>query len=255
MKTDGLEIQMVYEHTTTIRDIAFDSDGNHFFSAVDAAGRQGFVYYLSYMGAYEDAGPPWHTIDFGAIGGSWSGHFAFDPSNRFYVSTGSRSPGAIYARTASGFERRYRSDKPIAGIAFQSSRRLLFANDRQTLYALEDFSDRETIYSGPRTSRLQDVAVVTEYEGETCSISGRLEGGVDLWNQTVVNVLGPNLYWRDATALDVRVARDGSYAFEALPPGDYRVFVDIRGDARIPGPLDVVCSAGRRVVNQNFRFG
>jgi len=257
MTTDGLTTRLVYEHGTYIRDIAFDSGGNLFFSESSDTAGDGFIFLLGYLGSDRDAGAPWRRIDLDEIGGYWSGNFAFDPSNKLFVSTGNRGPAAIYEYAASSYVRRYTFDEPITGFAFQQAHRLLFTNHGKSVYALENFSVLSRVFMDDSAGWLTDVAVITGYTGTRCSISGRLHGGSDIWNQTRVNAWGPNVFWRFPASTGARVATDGRYTLIGLPPGDYWLIADVRGDIGRefrPRPLAVVCPGGGRKENQDFRF-
>jgi WD40 repeat protein len=257
MRTNGLESRLVYEHTTYVRDIEFDSRGNLFFSEAAGAGSDGRIYLLGYLGSDDEAGPPWRTIDLDDIDGFWAGHFAFDPSDTLFISTGNRVPAAIYESRAGAFVERYTLDEPITGFAFQSARRLLMTNHGRAVYALDDFTARSTVLSDGDAGWLNDVAVITGYEGATCSITGRLLGGAEIWSLTNVYAKGPNVFWRYPSPTSARIAADGSYTLSALPPGDYWLIADIRADVGRgfePRPRAVVCPAGGRIVNQDFRL-
>ena len=255
MMTDVRETRLVYEHDALIRDIAFDSHGILFFSEASGAGGDKRIYRLGFMGEGE-AGPPLKIIKLNEVGGFWAGNFTFEQSDRLFVSTGNRVPSAIYESTATGFERRYSLNEPITGFTFQTARRLLFTSHSQVVYALEGFSVRSTVHTSSRANWLNDVAVVTSYKGGLCSVSGRLLGGTDLWNQTYVNAYGPNLFWRYVET-DGRPASSGAFAFESIPAGTYWLVTDIHGDVGHvfePQPLPVVCPTEARRTDLNFRY-
>lgn len=256
LKTDGRDVRQVHEHTTYIRDIAFNSRGELFFSEASGGGANGVIHSLGNLETRRKrTAQRVLTVELSQLGGYWGGDFAVSPSDTIFVSTGNRTPGALYERVGSTFERRYSFEESITGFAFTSARRLLFTDHRQTLHALEDFSRRSTFYSVPPDRSMTDVAVVTQPIGARASIFGRLIGGSTLWNLTHIQAKGPNAFWRDAGSRQAKP--DGSYTLDAPAEGHYWVGADIRGDTTrefAPRWQPVRLGRGLQPVSHNFQF-
>ncbi len=87
----GGELTVVYQHTTYLRDIAFDPQGRMYFSEATGASADGRIYRL------EDGGPSlFFTVSLASVGGFWAGHFSFAPDGTLYLSTGNRRGAHIY---------------------------------------------------------------------------------------------------------------------------------------------------------------
>jgi glucose/arabinose dehydrogenase len=87
--------EVVYDHDTYVRDLAFDLDQDGdlvlYFSEATGAGADGKIYRIE-----DDAPVLYRTIALSDVGGSWAGDFAFGEDGTLYLSSGNRVPASIY---------------------------------------------------------------------------------------------------------------------------------------------------------------
>jgi hypothetical protein len=251
-KTDGVSEDTIYTHNTYVRDLAFDSRSRLYFSESSGAHGNGVIYGLN---QHTGKVSRFVTVKLDEIGGFWAGHFAFDSSNRLFISSGNRAPGSIYEYVGGHFRRRFTHSESITGFAFVDNRTLYFTNYRQKLYELREFRHLTVNHEDSRVQWLNDVAFVRVPEGGKCQISGRVTGGEDLWQMTFVEIYGPNVIWRKSAGNSIRVTGSGSYNFRNRPVGRYRVRTDVHGDTPAgfePESHTVNCPGV--VKNINFRY-
>lgn len=251
-KTDGVAEDRIFTHSTYVRDLDFDSRSRMYFSESSGSRDDGIIYHLNpHTGRTTRA----FTVPLAQVGGSWAGHFAFDPADKLFVSSGNITPASIYELEGGRFRQRFTHDEPITGFAFVDDNTLYFTDYQQTLYELRDFEHLSVKQEFADAEWLSDVAIVSVPEGGACHISGRVSGGEELWPITYVEAYGPNLVWRRSAGEPVRVAGDGRYSFRNLPVGRYRIRTDIHGDTPVgfePESRTVNCP--RAVSNIDFTF-
>jgi hypothetical protein len=100
----GREERVVFEHNMFIRDIAFDPNGNLYFSEAKDANGDGVIYKLSPrvnklgpQGSFllsREERPIWIYLK--TVDGFWAGDFTFDEQGNLYLSSGYRAPAFIY---------------------------------------------------------------------------------------------------------------------------------------------------------------
>ena len=178
--------RVVFEHTSYVRDIAVDPNGNFYFSAASGAGSDGAIYELRPR-ANELGSTQRFSISrrrpirvyLNTVDGFWAGDFTFDAQSNLYISSGNHIPAFIYRlpRDPNGVygrpQRVYKDNRgAIKGIAMGPSIRpnmpqdfIYYADWRQTIYKLNirdsrrsrEFSfSEENAQSGNR--HLSDIA-------------------------------------------------------------------------------------------------
>jgi hypothetical protein len=152
--------EIVYEHDTFVRDIAFVAEANDvalFFSEASGAGANGKIYKLV-------QGDPvlYYEVVLEEVGGFWAGDFAFDDQQTLYLSSGNRVPASIYKVTADGRVTEIFRDAegPIAGLTYVPGA-LYYANWRTQIYHLDlSTGERTVVYGNAQQTQLSDVGVI-----------------------------------------------------------------------------------------------
>jgi len=107
-------------------------------------------------------------------------------------------------------------------------------------------------FKNPKYSK--DLIVKKALEVGQCLIKGKASGRpVSVTNNFSVHAYGPN---NDSKFRVSARIKNGRYQLKKLPEGNYRLFVDERGDSPIrvsPSPITVRCSKSG-TVTQNFEF-
>jgi len=194
----------IYTHSTYIRDILLDKDGNIYFSEASGAGANGKIYKIN-------SGPSTATlfqeIELSEVGGFWAGNFIFDTQGNLYISSGNRIPASIYRLRDGIWEEIFTdSSAPIKGLTFLACDLLCYANWRSEIYTLDIQSGtRELIYSNPIHQWVSDIALFrpkiiedTLYEGPkdySCASTCWRDDGtaVDTWDFTDINADNANI--------------------------------------------------------------
>lgn len=162
--------EIVYTHTTYVRDIVIDARDAIYFSEASGAGADGKIYRLS---PASHTASLYQTVRLADVGGFWAGNFTFDTENNLYISSGNRVPSSIYELTGGRWHEVYTEREPIMGLTFLSCDLLCYANWRSAIYMLDlQSGTRELVYSNPAFTWLSDVAFInprveeeTLYEG------------------------------------------------------------------------------------------
>lgn len=98
--------RVVFEHSTYIRDVAVDPNGNLYFSEASGAKSDGRIYKLSprvdelgregrFFISSDSQSSPVH-VRLSTVDGFWAGDFTFDAESNLYLSSGSHIPAFIY---------------------------------------------------------------------------------------------------------------------------------------------------------------
>lgn len=161
MRATGTHATLIYNHSTYLRDIAFDPQGRLYFSEATGAGGDGRIYRLT-----DGVASVFFNVSLAAVNGFWAGHFAFAPDGRLYLSTGNRSSSHLYRVDAGTPVSIY--DAPagesIAGFAFDAAGNIFYADWFHRIYRLTPSNMRTTVLdNGGR--RFSDVAVVSRSVG------------------------------------------------------------------------------------------
>lgn len=231
-RTNGLTEEHIFSFESPIQDLGYDSRGRMYFSVVDED--RAVIYRLD---RHSGKGDPWIELTVETIAqttqGVWNGFFAFSHDDRLFLSVdGAQCPGSsIYEYRQGGLVKRFGHQETIRGFTFVDDQNTIyFANGANRVYELKRFSHLSVKHEESAGRRINDVAFVIVPERGDGAISGRLSGGRQLWNQTSVHALGPNVFWRLLRSSSTRVSDHGSYMLKNLPNGRYRVSTDIRDD-------------------------
>jgi hypothetical protein len=192
----------IYNHTTYVRDIAFDSNGTLYFSEATGARANGKIFRI-------ESGRPtlFQEVELSDVGGFWAGAFTFDTQGNLYISNGNRIPASVYRFRDGSWEEVFTDDsEPITGLTSLACDLLCYANWRSEIYIIDTNSGlRELVYSNPIHLWISDIALLhpqieeeTLYEGTkvyTCnSTCWRDDGTVDdTWDFTDINTNNANI--------------------------------------------------------------
>lgn len=151
--------EVVYQHTTYIKDIAFGpepitgtpaSGGSPlrlFFSEATGAGG-GKIYYLDNSN---------HPVLYYHVRVPWAGNFAFDEDGVLYLSSGNRMPAKLYKVQGGVMHILYQHTEPLKGFVVRDGR-VYFANWRGSICRLDLASGHvEEIFRNPKIKWLSDV--------------------------------------------------------------------------------------------------
>jgi hypothetical protein len=254
--TDGLREERIFSFAAPIQDLDLDSRGRMYLSAI--GGEKGVIYYWN---SRTGRTTRFVAFPFRSLAdqtrGFWNGYFAFDPSDRLFLSIDGPQPGgsSIYEYDRGRLRERFTHRERITGFTFVNEDTIYFTNSSTRVYEVRGFSDVSVRHEERAGRMLNDVDLVKVPEQGTCTISGRLYGGSDLWRITSVQALGPNVVWRTSPGSSVRISGDGSYVLRNLPNGRYRVSTDISGDTMAGfEPRGRMVNCGATVRNINFTF-
>jgi hypothetical protein len=148
--------EVLYHHTTYVRDVAFDAQGRLYFSEATGAGGNGRIYRL------DDAGATlFYTVVLASVGGFWAGDFAFAPDGTLYLSTGNRLGASIF-RVVGGTPSVFYTDPAgsIKGFDFDAAGNIFYADWFTRIYRVTPAAVRtlEMLLPG---RRIADVDVVS----------------------------------------------------------------------------------------------
>lgn len=256
-RTNGLTEEHIFSFNTPIQDLDYDSRGRMYFSAV--AGNRKVIYHLNL-----NSGQWNNFIEFSVetiaqkTQGSWKGYFAFSYDDKLFLSIDDYQTGgsSIYEYEQGNFIKRFSHHETIRGFTFVDDQKTIyFANAGNRVYALKRFSDLSVKHEEPAGRVINDVEFVTVPERGNGALSGRLSGGRQFWNQTLVHALGPNVFWRLLRHSSTHIFRNGSYCLQNLPNGRYRVSTDILGDITTGfNPRYRMVNCGKPISGVNFDF-
>ena len=152
------EEEVVYQHTTYVRDIAFGPEPvtgtpapggpplRLFFSEATGAGG-GKIYYIRNN----------RPVLYFHVPVPWAGNFAFDEEGDLYLSSGNRVPAKIYKVVGGTLHTIYSHNEPITGFVVRGGK-IYFSNWRGAIYVLDLASGEvEKIFEDSRFRWLSDV--------------------------------------------------------------------------------------------------
>jgi len=151
---------LVYTHDTWLRDVAFDSHGNLFFSEATGAGADGKIYRL--VGGVATL---FYTVELSDVG-YWGGDFTFNEHDTLYLSNGNLAGANLYKVVGGVPQVVYSAPgaECIAGLTFGNSGELYYASwNGGNIYKLDTSSvpfTRTLVYSNPAHTWLADVTLV-----------------------------------------------------------------------------------------------
>jgi hypothetical protein len=256
-RTNGLTEEHIFSFSTPIQDLDYDSRGRMYFSAVGSD--RGVIYHLNHhSGEYRK------YIEFSVetiaqkTHGFWDGYFAFSHDDKLFLSVDGAQPGgsSIYEYNQGNLIKRFSHWETVRGFTFVDDQKTIyFANGDNRVFELKRFADLSVKHEEPAGRMINDVEFVIVPERGNGTISGRLSGGRQLWNQTSVHALGPNVFWRLLRNSSARVSKNGSYMLQNLPNGRYRVSTDIRGDTMVGfNPRYRMVNCARPISDISFNF-
>jgi hypothetical protein len=132
LKIAGGQETIEYQHDRPIKHLAFNAAGRLFFSSVMGSQDPGTIYELKAGKAVL-----FYTLPANAIGGTWSGTFAFDRQGMLWLSSGSRRPGTLYRARFNQLEKVFTSDDTaIMGFTFLNDGSIVFADNAHSVMHL-----------------------------------------------------------------------------------------------------------------------
>jgi hypothetical protein len=132
LKIAGGQETIEYQHDRPIKHLAFNAAGRLFFSSVMGSQDPGTIYELKAGKAVL-----FYTLPANAIGGTWSGTFAFDRQGMLWLSSGSRRPGTLYRARFNQLEKVFTSDDTaIMGFTFLNDGSIAFADNAHSVMHL-----------------------------------------------------------------------------------------------------------------------
>lgn len=183
--------RVVFEHTSNVRDVAVDPNGNLYFSVTSGSGGDGRIFKLRPRVDQLRPEQPFSIsstsqmrpilVRLSTVDGFWEGDFTFDAQSNLYLSSGNRIPASIYKIQEQedgryGFQMKYRNNRgAIKGIAIEPKRDpnnpdfIYYADWGRSIFRLRiDNSRRSVVFSGSvsvsgkvaksRSQHLSDVA-------------------------------------------------------------------------------------------------
>ncbi len=116
---------VVYQHDAPVKHLAIGPAGRLYFSSVLGTRDNGTIYELNGSKA-----TPYYTLKPDALGGPWSGTFAFDRQGMLWVSSGARRPAGLYRVRYQQLEKIFSTDQSaIMGFSFLDDGSIVFADD------------------------------------------------------------------------------------------------------------------------------
>ena len=149
--------EVIYTHNTYIRDIAFAFDENGeldlYFSESSGESENGKIYKIE-----DGKASLYYEVKLADVGGFWAGDFAFDDTNKLYLSSGNHVPASIYKVDGGEVKEIFKDQKEaISGLAYRDDA-LYYANWGTKIYQLDlSTGGRTAIYSNSARSWLSDV--------------------------------------------------------------------------------------------------
>ncbi len=148
--------EIVYTHTTYVRDLAFGPDRALYFSEAYGAGRDGIIYRLE-----GNTATPYFTVRLAELGTGWRGDFTFDENGILYLTPGNFRPGRIFRVENGQVHKIFESpDHMIAGI-FVRNGKAYYTDWGQHIYVLDLATGQEQVLHTKHNAHwLSDVYVV-----------------------------------------------------------------------------------------------
>ncbi len=254
-RTDGRTEKKIFQTDGSIIDLDFDSKGRRYFSVPPDPDKGGAINRMNSAGQIKK----FAGISFpaGGVVGFWNGYFALNPSDKLFLSIDDPHPrgSTIYEYSAGKLQKRYTHNKVIYGFTFVDANTIYFTSNDNKVYKLKNFKNISIKHEDKGDKKFRDVQIVKVPKRGECRISGRLQGGKELWPSVSIIAHGPNVIWRTVKGSTIRVANDGTYELRNLPKGTYHVKADIRGDTMVgfnPKFRKVKCKG--KLKNIDFSF-
>lgn len=248
-RSDGNTEEKLFTHQTSVKDIAFDHEGNLFFSEVSGPNDDGIIYKFNMATKLPTK---YLTVPRSSTGGFWTGDFAFSPSNQLFVA----AAAALYKYENGKFERVYTNPNGhIGGFFFLNPSEILFSDHGKSLFFLRNFSEKSQALEVKSIDQIADVWLLNKPVVAKETINVTFEDGDDMWPFTTVFIKGPNLYWRrKEEGYTSSLSNTGTARFTDLPKGKYWVKTDIRADLGWGfRPKQHIVSCSGQMVKVGFR--
>jgi streptogramin lyase len=140
-----------------VRDLAFDSAGNLYFSEASGGGNDGMIYRLDGTTA-----SPFFKVQLSQVDGFWSGDFTFDRNGDLWLSSGNEIPAHLYHVVGSVPQRVYTASvECITGLSFEPDGSLVYANwgNKIVRLTIPGFT-RSEVYAYPAAKHISDVVPI-----------------------------------------------------------------------------------------------
>lgn len=153
---------LVYTHSSLIKDIAFDSGGRLYFSQTGPGISDGKIYGLD-----DGVATEYLTAPYFSLSGSWSGSFAFRPSDgKVYISVNGASAARIYRMSG-------------------STPQQIYMNASLSIQKLEFNESGSVVYFTGASKQIQGLAMTTQKLFTVRENSGRCYGDVLILKQFI----------------------------------------------------------------------
>jgi hypothetical protein len=168
--------EVVYTHTTWVRDIAV-KDYVLYFSEASGGASDGGIWRAG-------AGGPslFYRVRLSEVDWWWNGHFTFDKGGTLYLSSGNTSPASLYRVdwATDTVAKRFTDPEAITGMAFGDDGALYYANWATKIYRLDlGTMTKTTAYTGPTHQWMSDVRFMPGVAA--IPPTGPLPAGVSAW--------------------------------------------------------------------------
>ncbi len=145
----------VYRHDGFVRHLAFDNRGRLHFSSTPGPRGDGAVYRLE-----GDKPVLVAQVKPDAVGGSWSGTFAFDGQGTLWLSSGDATPSGLYRWDQGQPKREFQTlEHAIMGFAFAPDGSVVFADNQHSVFSLRLPGAPVKLFESPYGGRLRDVSI------------------------------------------------------------------------------------------------
>ena len=146
--------EVIYVHTTYVKDVAFGPGPALYFSEATGCGGAGKIYRLDGTTA-----TLYYTVRLSEVG-CWAGDFAFDEGGVLYLANGNRVPASLYKVVGGHAQRLYTAPHSIMGLSVHNG--IAYYTDfGQRIYYLDINAGQEyLLHTKPSASHLSEADVV-----------------------------------------------------------------------------------------------
>lgn len=146
MRWSGGSPDVLYTHTTYVRDLGFDPAGRLYFSEATGAAADGRIYRLE-----NGAAVLYRTVPRASTGGTWAGNFVFAPDGTLYLSTGNTVGAGIYRAGPQTGTMLVYSDAagPIGGLDVDAAGNVYYASWQTRIYRVTPGGVRSVVLDKP----------------------------------------------------------------------------------------------------------
>lgn len=189
------------------------------------------------------------TISHAAVGGTWTGTFTVDLSDRVYLAT---PAGRVYELRGGSPVLRYENAADnILGLSFEGNE-LLYATGGPQVYALKNLTARTVVLNRPTNAwshvSYHSLPFSDETSAAPCELTVSVTGDASGVDQLFPIIQGPNLSWVSA-AVEGNGGKTGRGLFSYFVlQGIYWVRMDMKGDtgkSARPSEQRVDCTGAR----------